>query len=98
MFLASGISLNMGQSLVEHYLSLYLCPCTSCRQDIFGLRVCRWDTVFYPSTWSPAWLQEVTTSGSIYPIAWNLSYSHPHRHSGAGLPIPGLWYVLEIAP
>jgi hypothetical protein len=51
----------------------------------------------YLSIGSPAWLQEVATSGSISPIARSLSYSHSIRPFGASS-IPGLWHILHVAP
>lgn len=74
---------------------LYLCPCTSCRQDIF------WMEGFVGELVSLFLLWEFClatgggeTLGSISPLLW-VSASYPHRLLGA-FPIPGLWNILEM--
>jgi len=53
----------------------------------------------YPSTGSPAWLQEVATLGSTSPLL-GVSACLPRRHPGAFPPsltsVPGLWHILEM--
>jgi hypothetical protein len=64
------MGLNLGHSLVTH--SLILCsifiPEHLLGRKHFGLKVLRVGCCPYPSSRSPAWLQEVANAGSIYPL------------------------------
>jgi hypothetical protein len=80
------------ESEVEPIRLLHLCLCTSYEQDKFWVNVFWVGCYPYPSTGSPAWLQEVATSGSIFSTTRSLSYSHPHRLPGVS-PFLGLWHI-----
>lgn len=80
MFLARGMGVNLGYSLVGH--SLYLCPIVSAYligRAHLGSKVLWVHCCLYPFTGSPSWLQDVATSASISPTAKSLSWSHSHR-------------------
>ena len=93
-----GMSLKLGQSLVGHSLSLcsiFVSACLVGRAHILGSKVLWVFWCPYPSTGSPALLQEVVTPGSISPIARRLSQSHPPRLPGASH-IPDVWHFVGM--
>ena len=64
--------LKLGQLVVGHFLSLCSIPCAfiSGRWDAFGLKVLLEGWYLYCFIKGTAWLQEVTSAGSISPILW----------------------------
>ena len=73
-FLPMGwVSVWGSHCLVIPLSLLYLCPYTYCRWMHFGLKILWVGCFSYPSTGSPAWLQEMATSGSIFITARSLA-------------------------
>jgi hypothetical protein len=69
--LGSVIACLFSQSLLQ------LLPCASCRQDKFGWKVFWVGWCHYSSNGSPAWLQEVATSGCISSTTWESLFKYP---------------------
>jgi hypothetical protein len=91
------MGLKLSQSLIDQFLnlcSIFVSVHLIGRANLV-LKVLRVNCCSFPSTGSPAWLQEGATSGSISPTAETLVYGHSFRLPG-GSPISGHWHDPEM--
>ena len=92
------MGLNLGQSFVVYSICFCcLCSFTSYMQGTFWVEGLWVSFCNYPSTWSPAWLQEVATSGPISPLLGVLAGVSPIDTLRAPN-FPGHWYIQNIVP
>lgn len=81
--LVHGMGLNFRQFFTGHSLGLFIfVPALLVSRTQFGSKVLWVDFCLYASTGSPAWLEEVVTSGSIILPARSLSLSGSHMFPG----------------
>lgn len=97
--LAHRMVLKLDKSFPGHALNLcsIFVPALLVGGTNFGSQVSWVGLCSYSSSGSPAWLQDVTTAGSIFPPSRILRWSQCHSLSGVFSNL-GFWQVLEVCP